>query len=46
MGESLQEYFWVQDFEVDLTQNVNLKMLNLEDYDAFWSILRKTTEGY
>ena len=34
MGESLQEYFWIQDFEVDLTQNVNLKMLNLGDYDV------------
>ena len=28
MGESFQDYFWIQDFEDDFPQKVILKMLN------------------
>ena len=28
MGESFQEYAWIQDFEADFPQKVSLKMLN------------------
>ena len=28
MGESFQDYPWIQDFEADFPQKVNLKMLN------------------
>ena len=29
MGESIQDYYWIQDFEADFPQKVSLKMLNL-----------------
>ena len=28
MGESFQDYSWIQDFEADFPQEVSLKMLN------------------
>ena len=28
MGESFQDYSWIQDFEADFPQKVSLKMLN------------------
>ena len=28
MGESFQDYSWIQDFEADFPQKVRLKMLN------------------
>ena len=28
MGESFQDYSWIQDFEADLLQKVSLKILN------------------
>ena len=28
MGESFQDYAWIQDFEADFQQKVSLKMLN------------------
>ena len=35
MGESFQDYFWIQDFEADFPQKVSLKMLNYGDYNSF-----------
>ena len=29
MGESLQDYSWIQDFEADFPQKVSLKILNM-----------------
>ena len=35
MGESFQDYSWIQDFEADFPQKVHLKMLNLGDHNSF-----------
>ena len=35
MGESFQDYSWIQDFEDDFPQKVILKMLNSGDYISF-----------
>ena len=35
MGESFQDYSWIQDFEADFPQKVNLKMLNYGDHNSF-----------
>ena len=34
MGESFQDYSWIQDFEADFPLKVSLKMLNLADYNS------------
>ena len=35
MGESFQDYSWIQDFEDDFPQKVILKMLNKGNYISF-----------
>ena len=35
MGESIQDYSWIQDFEADFPKKVSLKMLNPTDYVSF-----------
>ena len=35
MGESLQDYSWIQDFEADFPQKVSLKMLNSAGNSSF-----------
>ena len=35
MGESFQDYSWIQDFEADFPKKVSLKMLNSADNDSF-----------
>ena len=35
MGESFQDYYWIQNFEDDFPQKVILKMLNNGDYISF-----------
>ena len=35
MGESFQDYSWIQDFEADFPQKVSLKMLNQAGYNSF-----------
>ena len=47
MGESYQDYSWIQDFEADFPQKVSLKMLNYEDYYSYsdlFSICLKTID--
>ena len=46
MGESFQDYSWIQDFEADFPQKVSLKMLNKGDYNRFsysYTVCLKTT---
>ena len=35
MGESFQDYSWIQDFEADFPQKVSLKILNQTDFNSF-----------
>ena len=35
MGESFQDYSWIQDFEADFPQKVSPKMLNYGDHNSF-----------
>ena len=35
MGESFQDYSWIQDFEADFPQKIGLKMLNYADFNSF-----------
>ena len=35
MGDFLQDYSWIQDFEADFPQKVGLKMLNSADNNSF-----------
>ena len=35
MGESFQDYSWIQDFEAEFPQKVGLKMLNYADFSSF-----------
>ena len=35
MGESFQDYSWIQDFEADFPYKVSLKMLNSAGNDSF-----------
>ena len=35
MGESFQDYSWIQDFEADFPQKVSLKMLNSAGNNTF-----------
>ena len=35
MGESFQDYSWIEDFEADFLWKVRVKMLNLGDYNSF-----------
>ena len=35
MGESLQDYFWIQDFETDFPLKVSFKMLNSAGNNSF-----------
>ena len=35
MGESFQDYSWIQDFEADFPKKVILKMLKSTDYNSF-----------
>ena len=35
MGESFQDYSWIQDFEADFLQKASLKMLNWGDDNSF-----------
>ena len=35
MGESYQDYSWIQNFEADFPQKVSLKMLNKADFNSF-----------
>ena len=35
MGESFQDYSWIQNFEADFPQKVSLKMLNKGDHNSF-----------
>ena len=35
MGESFQDYSWIQDFEADFQQKVSLKILNYGDNNTF-----------
>ena len=35
MGESFQDYSWIQNFEADFLWKVSLKMLNYGDYNRF-----------
>ena len=34
MGESYQDYSWIQDFEADFLWKVSLKMLNEADFKS------------
>ena len=34
MGETFQDYSWIQDFEDDFLWKVSLKMLNLAGYNS------------
>ena len=36
MGESFQDYSWIQDFEADFPQKVSLIMLNQGDHNSFF----------
>ena len=38
MGESFQDYSWIQDFEADFPQKVSLKMLNLAEFNSFFDL--------
>ena len=45
IGESFQDYSWIQDFEADFLWKVSLKILNSVDYDSFsdlFSVYLKT----
>ena len=35
MGESFQDYSWIQDFEADFPKKISLKILNSEGYNSF-----------
>ena len=38
MGESFQDYSWIQDFEDDFPQKAILKILNSGDYISFFDL--------
>ena len=38
MGESFQDYSWIQDFEADFPQKVSLEILNLGDNNSFFDL--------
>ena len=48
VGESFQDYSWIQDFDADFPQKVSLKMLNQEDYinsfSDLFSVCQKTIQ--
>ena len=47
MGESFQDYSWIQDFEADFLWRVSLKMPNLTDYNSIshlFSVSLKTID--
>ena len=39
MGESFQDYSWIQDFEADFLWKVSLKILNLADSYGFFDLI-------
>ena len=39
MGESFQDYSWIQDFEADFPKKVSLKMLNSADNNSFSDLI-------
>ena len=39
MGESFQEYSWIQDFEADFPLKVSLKILNKADSCGFFDLI-------
>ena len=47
MGESFQDYSWIQNFEADFLLKVSLKMMNYVDYNNilifFCFLLRQST---
>ena len=39
MGESFQDYSWIQDFEADFPQKVSLNILNSADSYGFFDLI-------
>ena len=39
MGESFQDYSWIQDFEADFPLKVSLKILNQADFYGFFDLI-------
>ena len=40
MGESFQDYSWIQDFEADFPQKVSLKILNSAGNNSFSDLVQ------
>ena len=44
MGESFQDYSWIQDFEADFPKKVSLIMLNRKNYDRVFLFIYSLSE--